>query len=341
MSDYWLPPTLDDGDQHRRRAGFELEFGNVTVGETARALQRRLGGTVEEKNPFKFLVRDCSLGDLRVERDASLLHSTKYREALSKLNIKFDPGTLAREIEHGIDRLSSNLIPCEIVTEPLAFGEFDGLDTVVEVLNELHAEGTQASLINAYGTHINPSSPDLEPTTVLAYLQGFLLFSDWIIDRCGIDVSRRHFTRFIDPFPDTYLDRVLDHDYDPEMATLIDDYLADNPTRNRALDLLPLLCEIDADRTLDGVDESDRPLIKPRPAFHYRLPDCRVGEPGWSVAREWNYWWHVEVLAADAALRDSLISLWQRHGKDSLLNTGNWVKRVQEFIDQQVSEPGS
>ncbi|OBX33760.1 putative amidoligase enzyme [Halomonas elongata] len=38
---------------------------------------------------------------------------------------------------------------------------------------------------------------------------------------------------------------MLDPDYQPDLRTLIDDYLEYNPTRNRELDLLPLFAYLD------------------------------------------------------------------------------------------------
>lgn len=328
-TDYWLPPRIRDREGHPRRTGFELEFGNLSVRETALALQLRLGGHLDEKNPFIYQISGTRLGRIKVERDASLLSSVKYRELLRKLNIDFDPGTLAREIEQGVDRLSSNLIPCEIVTEPLSFEQFGILDEVVEVLNALGAGGTQDSVVNAYGTHINPAAPNLDAGTLRAYLQAFLLLGDWIIQDAGTDFSRRYFTRFIDPFPESYLALVLDPAYRPSVAALIDDYLRHNPTRNRALDMLPIFSEIDSERVLAGVAPGERVLIKARPAFHYRLPDCRPGRPGWTVAQEWNRWWYVEVLAGEPALRGELMDDWLRVRRDNLFNRkGLWLERI-------------
>jgi hypothetical protein len=39
--------------------------------------------------------------------------------------------------------------------------------------------------------------------------------------------------------------------------------------------------------------------IGKRPTFHYRLPDARVSDPGWSIAPDWNRWVAVERLAVD------------------------------------------
>ena len=30
--------------------------------------------------------------------------------------------------------------------------------------------------------------------------------------------------------------------------------------------------------------------INGRPTFHYRLPDARLSDPGWSIAPDWNRW---------------------------------------------------
>ena len=62
--------------------------------------------------------------------------------------------------------------------------------------------------------------------------------------------------------------------------------------------MTPVLAFIERGRVSRRVHEAH--LVKPRPAFHYRLPNCMVDEPHWTVAREWNSWVAVERLAADA-----------------------------------------
>ena len=283
---FFTPPRKTDTQGRPRRAGFELEFGNLAVADVARKLRQAFGGDLREDNPFRFTLENGPLGKLRIERDAELLHSTKYREFLESLDISFDEGTVARELEQGVDQLSKKLIPCEIVTEPLTFEQFPLLNDLVDTLNQLDADGTQAALTNAFGTHINPSAPDLSAPVLCGYLQAFLLLQEWIIDDAGTDFSRRFLTGFIDPFPDPYRARVLNADYQPAIDTLIDDYLHHSPTRNRALDMLPLFSEIDEPRVQAGVNAGERSLIKKRPAFHYRLPDCKLGEKSWSIAVE-------------------------------------------------------
>ena len=70
-------------------------------------------------------------------------------------------------------------------------------------------------------------------------------------------------------------------DYPATADRLIDDYVRFNPTRNRPLDMLPVLACLDRERTLAAVE--DPHLTKPRPAFHYRMPNSLLDEPDWRV----------------------------------------------------------
>ena len=72
-------------------------------------------------------------------------------------------------------------------------------------------------------------------------------------------------------------------------------YFKHNPTRNRALDMTPIFGTIDKALTRASIKEPQ--LLKPRPALHYRLPNCSLGEKEWSVATEWNRFMLVEALA--------------------------------------------
>jgi hypothetical protein len=91
--------------------------------------------------------------------------------------------------------------------------------------------------------------------------------------------------------------RVIDPDYAPDVARLAGDYLAHNPTRNRPLDLLPVLAFTDpgllARHGLGGQK------ARPRPCLNYRLPNSLIDDPHWSIAAEWNRWVLVERLAGD------------------------------------------
>jgi hypothetical protein len=62
--------------------------------------------------------------------------------------------------------------------------------------------------------------------------------------------------------------------------------------------MLPLFAFVDLPRVRAAIDD---PRIKPRPALHYRLPNCEIDRPDWGVRHAWADWLQVEHLAADEA----------------------------------------
>jgi hypothetical protein len=336
-----LPPQLTDQSGDIRRVGFEFEVGNVSVQTLAQGLAEKLGGELDKTSSFEVILRDSSLGRLKVERDAHLLTSLAYRNWLSSLGVDFSPGSGGERWENNVDKMSRQLVPCEIVTDPIPVTELARLQALLEVVEDLEGQGTQDFFYYAFGLHINPAIPSAESSCLLAYLQSFLLLSDWIIEDAGTDFTRRFFTKYIDPFPKSYLELVLQPGYRPTLSRFIDDYLWHNPTRNRSLDMLPVFFHLDRDRILKKVKEGEKQLIKGRPAFHYRLPDCRVGQPGWRLEDEWNRWQLVEVLAADSQRRTALLEAWQREqAKFRLSHRSAWIEQVQDFVDSQTKAGG-
>ncbi len=77
-------------------------------------------------------------------------------------------------------------------------------------------------------------------------------------------------------------------------------------------------------------------LVKARPAFHYRLPDCKVNEAGWTAAAPWNRWVFIEVLAEDRALLAELIDAWREHSrKVTLARDSRWVIALTSLLSQK------
>ncbi len=97
-------------------------------------------------------------------------------------------------------------------------------------------------------------------------------------------------------YPPAYRRRVLDDRYWPDLDTFVADYLAANPTRKRALDLLPVLSVLLPDRVRRALPHEK---IGPRPVLHYRLPQAHVGDPEWSIMPSWHEWLRVEALAEE------------------------------------------
>jgi hypothetical protein len=96
--------------------------------------------------------------------------------------------------------------------------------------------------------------------------------------------------------------------------------------------MLPMLAEIDEDRVRNTVDD---PKIKARPTFHYRLPNCHIERPGWSLAGAWNTWCIVEYLANR---KDDLDALADAFMDADRLILGVSRKRWVEYIDQWLKD---
>lgn len=224
--------------------------------------------------------------------------------------------------------LASPFVPVEIVCPPIPVTELHCLDKLIQQLHQVGARGTHDSLMSAFGVHINAELPALNATTIHNYLRAYCLLQWWLVKAHNVDISRR-LTPFIDLFPDGYLKRVLEAET-PDLTQIIDDYLTYNPTRNRALDMLPLFSELDAERVQRRVDDK---RIKARPTFHYRLPNCLLGEPGWSLADSWNLWWLVEELANRPRDLQALSLKFLARWRPILgIDHGEWLRTIDPWL---------
>lgn len=323
-----MPAATRKPDGDPRQVGIEIELHGVAVDQLARVVQEAIGGELEKVTRSEFTLDVPDQGSYRIEVDYALLKEWAREEA----GAEPEGQDLTQEwaIE-ALDTLSSLVVPCEIVSPPLAMEAMSGpMDAIVAAVREAGASGTRASIAFAFGVHLNVEPPDMEAATIVSYLRAFVCLFDWIVWDGKVDLSRR-VTPYINPFPRDYQALVLAPDYRPGFDTLIADYLEHNATRNRALDMLPLLASVDEDTIHAAVDD-DR--VKARPAFHYRLANSCVDETDWSIADPWNRWLKVEQLAADgdalAALAQEMLADIDRvlHPVDK-----QWRQRVQRWVD--------
>jgi hypothetical protein len=200
----------------------------------------------------------------------------------------------------------------------------------VPTLQRKGAQGTQSSLLYAFGLQLNIEVHSLKPDWVIPVLQAFLLLYDALVKAGNVDLSRQ-LSPYVKPFPGSYVRHVLQPGYRPEMGKLIDDYLEHNQTRNRPLDMLPLFAEVDRKRVMAAPVE--RELIKPRPALHYRLPNCEIDDPDWNLARPFNAWAEVEHLAADPDRLDAARTEYLRRPAQALGHLADeWARRIRDWF---------
>ncbi len=296
-----MPPITHTADGKMRRVGFELEFTGLSLEETASILQRALGGKLHTRSSAERHLEVEGLGTFNIELDWDYLKRTAAEA---------ENGERDREWTDLLSQAAHLVVPLEVVCPPLPLDQLPALHALVEGLRQAGAQGTDDSPIAAYGVHINPEIGTLDVNALHDYLRSFALLQWWLAEAHALDLARR-ISPYIDLYPDSYLKALLS-ERPPSMVRLISDYLTHNPTRNRGLDLLPLLTQIDAQQVRLEVDD---PKVKARPAFHYRLPNSHVERPGWSLADEWNRWWVVESLAQRPAELDrlsrSFISQWR------------------------------
>ena len=287
---YPMPPHTHGKDGKQRRIGVELEMNGLSLDRLAELAADFLDCRIEHSSRYERTLVGDPAGDWVVELDFALLKQLG-REQRDNNQLSDE---LMSSAEAVLAWLSEALVPLELVSPPLPLERLPQVDQLIERLRVAGAKGTSDQLTNAFGMQLNPEVADSSAASLLAHLQAFLCLHDWLRQRCDIDLTRR-LTSYVDPFPAEYLQRVLDDNYQPDLPTLIDDYLQYNPTRNRALDMLPLFRHLDEQRVTRAIDDS---RIKARPTFHYRLPDCRIDQPGWGVRDAWEDWLQVERLAA-------------------------------------------
>lgn len=286
------PPVTTMPDGNSRRVGLELEFSNLDCEAASAVVATIFGGEPEWQDPHRIRLRDTEIGDFTIELDMAVAHAADNPKEEAE---RILPADVDSALSEALGTLGTLWLPTEVVCPPLAYDQLERLDDLVVALRKAGATGTYAGFLSAFGTHLNPEVPDPSPEFLVPVLQAYLILSDWLRAEIGVDVKRR-VTPFIDPFPTRYIRKVLAPSYAPTLPELIDDFVADNPTRSRELDMLPLFKHLDP-RRIDSKLQDYR--INARPTFHYRLPNCDIDNPDWQVVKEWNRWVCVERLAAD------------------------------------------
>lgn len=313
--DRFLPlPQPRDAAGAPRRLGVEIEFGGLGVAEVAALLAERLGGQVRLVAPYEHRVEGTALGDVEVVLDTAMRKGKA--SALRARGL-----ALGREV-----------IPVEIVLPPLPPERFAEIDALRALLREAGALGSRHGILIGFGCHLNIEAAG--PDSVPAVVRAFALVEDWLRYADPMDPARR-LLPFVDPWPRRFARTLLAADPALALPELIDLYLRTTPTRNRALDCLPLFRHFHPER-IEHAPLSMK--ISARPAYHYRLPDSRVDEACWTVAYEWNRWGLVEGVAADADLLATLTRDWLALDRSGRLTRHDWSDRTEVQLASLLSD---
>lgn len=317
---FQLPPITKIEDGSYRKVGFELEFSGMNIEHVADTIKIALNGDIVSKTAAEIEVYVDSLGKFNVELDWEYLKN-KARESGEADTQEF--------LEY-MGNAASFLVPVEIVCPPIPVNKLDLLTPMMQALQRGGAEGTEKSILSAYGVHINIEAPSLKAETLFTYIRAFSLLQWWLVEAHDVDMTRK-ITPYIDLYPDEYLKKILSTD-EMKLDEIFESYFEFNATRNRALDMLPLLAFIDKQKVLDSVDDT---LIKERPTFHYRLPNCQIERKDWSLSKSWNIWNIVEKLAVQ---KDGINELSRKFLESERLLIGVSRKEWVEYIDKWLQD---
>ncbi len=319
---FTLPPQLKTQQGQYRRVGFELEFSGIDLEEVCGLIQTIFQARLCTQTAVEHRL-ESSLGTFVVELDWSFI---KRHAAQADDN----PSFLMEEWWRHLGQAAALFVPIEVVCPPIDIRNIDSLQVLVDRLRETGAQGTNESIIAAYGVHINTEIPALDAKNLFAWLRAFALLQWWLVEQHQLDLTRR-ISPYVNLYPDDYL-ICLFSCQQPDMETIFSDYLQFNADRNRALDLLPILAQIDNERIQREVNDE---RIKARPAFHYRLPNCQIDREHWSLAKAWNLWCVVERLADRPDDLTRLAAKFLESDRPFLgVNRAAWV----EFIDQWLKD---
>ena len=326
--DFLLPPIITNYENRKRKVGFEIEYSGITLRECAATIIEIFGGEIKKETSYCIEVKNSDIGDFSVYIDSKFLREfeKEYKDFFEKEEIE--------NIENVLISISEIIVPYEIVTPPIDIDRLDLIEKLRKNLKKRGALGTKSSFLFAFGLHINIEAYSFEAKEILDVLRSFLILYEWIKEKSEVDLTRK-LTWYIDPFKIDYMIKVLDYSYNPNISDLIEDYILYNPTRNRALDLLPLFTYIDKNVKTKLPNEK----INPRPTFHYRLPNSRIDEDDWSISKEFNYWSLVEHLAFKKTLLKDLCKEYKEFLESPLwFITSNWVEKIDDVVKRNFKE---
>ncbi|MEM6973634.1 MAG: amidoligase family protein [Pseudomonadota bacterium] len=298
------PPVPLNAAGVKRQVGVELEFGGIDAITAATTLAEALPGTLITQSSHQFTI-EAEAGSFRVELDARWSHPGFVKTHLDEL-----PETLLERlgdalgagietrIAEAVGAVAGIVMPVEVVAPPIPWDRLETLTPITEALARAGALGTRHSALAGFGMHLNIEVVSLAPDYLLSVLRAYVILATSLRRKSRLDPVR-YVQSYIDPFPLAYARHILQPGYRPDAEQLIRDHIAFNPSRNYELDMLPIFAAIDADlvaELLPGEKNAGRPT------FHWRLPDCRLDEPGWDLRQDWARWVAVERLAADPGL---------------------------------------
>lgn len=266
--------------------GVEVEFVGLSARAAIEALRASLGGSIAEEDAHAFSLRDSAIGGVAIELDLRHVHPHRAAPGL----LKPRNGRTAA----WLGTLVQPIVPREAIFAPRPSGRLSEIDEAIDVLRAAGAKGDGKTLFDTLGLHFNIAACRLDVAAIRSTTLAFARLDSWM----RADIARgdrRLAAQLAAPYPEAYREALEHGSAHQSQADFVDLYLTHNPTRRRALDLLPLLLHLDPERVRARLPFEK---IAPRPVFHWRLPVAHVGRPHWGVMEDWGRWLAIEAEAA-------------------------------------------
>ena len=305
-------PQPDTAEGGPRLTGVEIELGGLDEARCADLCARHLGGRARQVDEAIWQVEDSRIGGLKVYLDTALRHADKTALRDAALS-------LGREV-----------IPVEIVTDPLDRDGLIALDGLREALRQAGALGSGGGLFFGFGVHLNVQVASDRAEAIVPTLLAYALIEDWLRIANPIDQMRRVLP-FAAPCPRRLVRRLIALGRGARLGHVMDAYVQEAPSRNFGLDMLPVFAWIDAGRIGSVLTSA----TSARPTFHFRLPDCRIDEPGWTLDSEWRRWRTVERVAAEADVLAELSQGWETANAGVPMPRAFWAERCGAILTQR------
>lgn len=302
-----------------RRVGVEMAFGALEPRGAARDIVGLHGGEERELGPNRLAVLDSGIGDFEIRWGPEI---PTMQSATSETR------RMTRTAVEKLATVAGPTAPCEIVCPPTSFRDLGIIDQLFDHLRREGRTGKAEDIPVPLGFELGVDAASLDHGDILAVLRAWCLMCDWLRqDYAPTDMQ--DIIVFPEPFDLDYRKLVLDPDYRPGMKALADDYITANPTRNKELDLLPLLCHL---KPAIVRKKQKGPPVTPRPIFCYRLPRAGLARGGGIVTDEWNRWVEVEALAANPGRLRRMAEAFLSHAGDFV--EADWTDECALLLQQ-------
>jgi len=246
--------------------------------------------------------------------------------AIGDITIELD--TALTELGHGaaVDALldaARQVVPVEIVTEPLTPQQVAQLDEICPILRRAGARGSRDGVLYGFGVHLNVEIPGRDTPHLARIIRAYGLLEPVLRDRMALDGTRR-LLPFVRPWPVALVRDLIAAGDEAGLGTIAALYANHTQSRNHGLDLLPLLKWADGDRYSDLFGNAKSGA---RPAFHFRLPESRIDEAHWSLTQPWAQWLVVEQVADHLPTLNALSGAWDRQ------STPDYIAQAAGILD--------